>query len=214
MIAYMRRENRPFNHKNVVDGLAGKYGTALVKRTLARLAEEGTLKVKQYKKALIYVVNQDSFDKPSDEELAAMDVQIKELKEEISALDSDIVNLAGRNKFLNDQMSNEDLAADVERLREEAEAKRAKLESLQSSDRELLTEAAIDKLEILYRNAHRAWKKRKRMVKDCIDLICDQSGKKPKDMMEVMGIETDEEVGVDYATLPPPTRPKKRQKTL
>lgn len=44
------------------------------------------------------------------------------------------------------------------------------------------------------------WRKRKRMCNDIVDQVLENVNKKPKELMEEMGIETDADVGVDIKT--------------
>ena len=212
MIEYFTRENRPFNNTNVIDGLAGKYKKTEVQRMMDKLADEGVLVMKQYKKQKIYVVNQETLPKFDEEEMAAIDGRIAVLAEEASALDAELAELSGRNRELESAMSNEALAAALDGLRTEAETKRAKLAGLEAGSVEVLSVEDIDKLNAKYALCYKAWKKRKRMVKDCVDLLADNSGKKSSVLYEEMGIETDEEVGVKIEDLPAPEPPRKRQK--
>ena len=43
----------------------------------------------------------------------------------------------------------------------------------------------------------KAWRERKRQATEVIDLLCEESGKKPKVMLEMIGVETDADAKVD-----------------
>ncbi|KNC46872.1 pairing protein 2 family protein [Thecamonas trahens ATCC 50062] len=214
MIEYFTRENRPFNNTNLVDGLAGMFTRTAVVKMMDVLADEGVLTKKMYKKQKIYVISQDNLPQLSEEELAEVDASIAELQAEVEDLDSALVNLAGRNKALEAMPTNEALQAELSALREEYASKSAKLEKLELSDREMLSRDDLNKLANVYAEAHKTWKKRKRIIKDCVDLLAENSGKKPAALLELMGVETDEEVGVDIKAMPVPEPPKKKRKLL
>lgn len=224
VLAFMVRSNRPWSASNVVDSLQREgIKKAAAERALASLVSKGSLHRKEYGRANIFIVSQEGIDLPDADEAAAVDDEIKALTAASAEADERIAALRARSAQLGGTLSVEEATAEVARLDEVIEEKKARREvcgdasNLMSKEDKLKAEAAY----FLYLSA---WKKRKKMVKNIADAIGESSGMKPSEFYEKVGVEDDEAAGValaDFPQIEDPTkaarkagvkRPVKRQK--
>lgn len=73
------------------------------------------------------------------------------------------------------------------------------MEKLTSEREKLTANRPTGKSKLSKADYEKAWRKRKRIVKDIIDTVLENSEMTKKNMLEAVGIETDEDAGV---TLP------------
>ena len=87
---FMQKQNRPFSVQNMIDNLQGRIKMNQTKKIADELTEKKVLTCKEYGKAKIYLINQDLFPNSTNEELAALDEQIKVRKEELDGLNKEL----------------------------------------------------------------------------------------------------------------------------
>eukprot|EP01027_Heterolobosea_sp_BB2_P011679 GEZU01016995.1.p1 GENE.GEZU01016995.1~~GEZU01016995.1.p1 ORF type:complete len:148 (-),score=77.21 GEZU01016995.1:21-464(-) len=144
--------------------------------------------------------SQEGLEEPNSEELLEMDMKIKELSDQVKQMIEENKTLQAEKKKLSASLSNEELDAANAKIRQEIEDMKAKLKRLKE-DTVLVTpeeKAVVQKELDKFKNE---WRKRKRMARTCIDMISEKTDQKPKVFMEEVGIETDEDVGVNIDKL-------------
>lgn len=195
VLKFMLKQNRPFNAQTVVDGLKSVVKKTAAAKALEALADRGPLTLKEYGKQKVYFPNQDQFEVPDAAVLKELDDEVVQLTREVADLTEQVGAVDRANKDLDNELTDEQVDAEVAKLEEAIQAGEGKLERLRTGAKPLSAEerASVDKnLGV----AQTAWRKRKRICMDAVSQISEGTGKKPKLLVDEMGIEVDEEVGV------------------
>lgn len=197
---------------NIVDSLQrqGVKKTG-AERALASLVAQGHVHKKEYGKSNIFILSQDKLELPDVEETAALDEEVKQLTAQTAELDEVIGGLRARMAQLGITLSLDEANAELERLTVVAAEKEGKLARLGDGS-SLLTKEDKLKVETKYFAMLSAWKTRKKLVKNIADTIGESSGMKPAEFYEKVGVEVDEDVGVNIADYPQIDNPAKRKR--
>eukprot|EP00898_Chlorokybus_atmophyticus_P001348 jgi/Chlat1/2213/Chrsp17S02774 len=191
VLAFVNEQNRPLNAQYVADHLQ----TQGVKKTAAQkaldaLAEGQEITAKDFGKQRLYIARQDRFEIPSEQELAAMESRLKALTSDVESEKAIVGVMENEVKSLHSALTDEQL------ITRTAELQKQKLAKLRSGA-VLVSPEERAKVLAAYLKTVNEWKKRKRMFKDFFNTITEAIDKKTADLMEEMGVETDEDAGVD-----------------
>ncbi|KAK1865785.1 hypothetical protein I4F81_008308 [Pyropia yezoensis] len=206
VLEFLTRTNRPQSVTNIVDALqAVPLKKAAVDRATAALVARGAVTLKEYGKAKVFIANQAAIALPSAEEQAELDRRLGELEEAATSSAAAVASATASVGDLSATLSDD---AAVARAAAVA-AERADLEGRVRAfgGGVVLSEDARAELERVYAQAMDAWRQRKRVVTEAVSLMAEGAGKKPAEMYEKIGIETDEEAGVDIKGMPPCQKP-------
>ncbi|KAI9910426.1 hypothetical protein PsorP6_011056 [Peronosclerospora sorghi] len=151
---------------------------------------------KTYGKSTIYYLNQNNLPIPSEDERVALEEQIKALTGECTALEQEQKSAEATFASLTSQISDADLDAALKKVDEEAAALETKVETLNQPGRAPVSPGRKDELKRKFTTYRTAWVARKRIAMDGVNQIADGMEKKPKAVLELVGLETDEEVGI------------------
>ena len=203
ILSYMKAQNRPFSAKQVFDNLHGEIGQTQVQRSLDELADRGDVVRKENKKQKIYWISQSLVSNEGDSSEGngtqmtrdEFEKHARELKEQATGKKNEADALERTNKKLNAEPGTEEGKAMVEKLRAEIAEMEKRLEELKGSGTQVKKED-VEKAEKKYNEARVAWKKRRRMCRDIVDLMGESSGKKFAEIAEMAGLETDEAYGI------------------
>ncbi|KNE63512.1 hypothetical protein AMAG_08634 [Allomyces macrogynus ATCC 38327] len=206
ILEYLTRNNRPFGATDVATGLRNTVSKTIVSKTLAALADRGEITCKTFGKSSIYFPLQNDDDAESPDDLSKMDQEITDLSGKADELKAAIASMSKELASLNASLPTTDLAVQVAILTDANDVAESRLTSLRRAaegDGEPLVTAA-DRAAAMTRHAtmRKAWVKRRRMFKDMWDLITENVPRKPAELMDELGIETDEMVGVELASIP------------
>lgn len=179
-----------------------------VERSLASLVAKGTVRKKEYGKTKLFLLSQKNIELPDEEETKAIEDELKTLTAELQSVTAEVADFRSQEAALRAKLTVDEATKQCEDLEKEMEEKQAKL-ALLGDPSKLPTKE--DKLEVEkeYFRMRMAWKKRKRIVKNIVDQVSEAMNKKPKELAEMIGIETDEEVKVDIADFPEIADPTK-----
>ncbi|VDL63610.1 unnamed protein product [Hymenolepis diminuta] len=202
VLAYMTRENRPFSVNDVVTALQKAHGKTALSKAIDELVLEDALVEKVYGKQKVFVVSQvqSGYDKlPSldDSELKAMDSEIASLSSKVQHLNDKIKLAESELKSVESSLSLEEalkMNADIEI--QIAELKRKIGEC--GSEKPVSVEE-FKTVETKQKSAVDEWRRRKRMAMEIVDAIAENYPKSRVQLMEDMGIETDENRGISIA---------------
>ncbi|KAJ3373579.1 hypothetical protein GGF31_000420 [Allomyces arbusculus] len=207
VLDYLTRNNRPFGATDVATGLRNAVSKTVVSKALAALADRGEITCKTFGKSSIYFPLQNDDDAASPDDLAQMGQDITDLSGKADELKTAIASMSEELATLNASLPTADLASQVATLTDANDAAESRLTALRRAaegDGEPLVTAA-DRAAAMTRHAtmRKAWVKRRRMFKDMWDAITENlETVKPADLMDELGIETDEMVGVELANIP------------
>ncbi|KAL6190285.1 hypothetical protein ACLB2K_036683 [Fragaria x ananassa] len=197
VLRFVNEQNKPLNSQNVADALQ-KYNLkkTAVQKSLDTLADGGKISFKEYGKQKIYLARQDQFDIPNSEELSQMKEANTKLQEQLAAQKRAISEVEGEIKALQSNLTMEQIKENDTKLRKEVKELEDKLEKLRGGvtlvrpeDRKIIEQMYSEKIS--------QWRKRKRIFRDLWDTITENSPKDLKEFKEELGLEYDEDVGVD-----------------
>eukprot|EP00298_Acanthocystis_sp_HF-20_P009725 c18466_g1_i2.p1 GENE.c18466_g1_i2~~c18466_g1_i2.p1 ORF type:complete len:352 (-),score=200.97 c18466_g1_i2:31-1086(-) len=198
ILDFLKQKNRPYNAQTMFDSLHGQVKKPHVVRVLETLATSNQILCKEFGKNKVYFPNQSDYEDVSPEEFVGLEETEKSLEGEVTELKEQLKSLSSELAASQSQLTTEAAKLQIEKLKQENEALQNKLNIMQSggvkpvSDQEM--KAAKKKLE----DKKKIWRKAKRACMNVVELICDNENvsKKPRELMEEVGIETDEDVNM------------------
>jgi len=208
---YMREQNRPYNVSILETNLHKQVGKAELTRILDTLVDEKILDCKAYKKLKYYWLNQ-AIVETSEEAMEELREKVKKEEAESNTLGAKLRTLEGNVSSLSSEMSNEVLRKRIVELQKENERLSGTIQKLKKGGGSSRSNADSEKILKRYGELVKEWKKRKRIVADVVGAISEGSGKNEKKLYEDIGLEKDEEYGVNiqnFVESPPP--PKRRR---
>uniref|UniRef100_A0A0D3FN41 non-specific serine/threonine protein kinase n=1 Tax=Oryza barthii TaxID=65489 RepID=A0A0D3FN41_9ORYZ len=190
-------QNRPLNSQNVADALQ-KFSLkkTAVQKALDALADSGQISFKEYGKQKIYLARQDQFNIPNGEELEEMKKANIKLQEELADQKKAISEVESEVRGLQSNLTLAEIKSKEAKLQREVQEMEEKLNKLRNGvilvkpeDKKIIEESFSEKVN--------QWRKRKRMFKELWDNITENSPKDQKEFKEELGLEYDEDVGVN-----------------
>ncbi|XP_050373514.1 homologous-pairing protein 2 homolog isoform X1 [Argentina anserina] len=197
VLRFVNEQNKPLNSQNVADALQ-KFNLkkTAIQKSLDSLADGGKISFKEYGKQKIYLARQDQFDIPNSEELNRMKDANTKLQEQLAEQKRAVGEVEGEIKALQSNLTLEQIKEKDTKLRKEVKELEDKLEKLRGGvtlvkpeDRKIIEQMYSEKIS--------QWRKRKRIFRDLWDTITENSSKDLKEFKEELGLEYDEDVGVD-----------------
>lgn len=129
---------------------------------LKELAESGEIEVNDKGKTAVYWAKQNAADSASPEELAELDVRIKELRDVIPALKLDAKNKAAELNSILSAATTEELSQDVEKLQTQKAEMEGRLKVLRSGTIKPINKQERAKTEVEYKKWESLRNRRKR----------------------------------------------------
>uniref|UniRef100_A0A0E0P0B0 Homologous-pairing protein 2 homolog n=1 Tax=Oryza rufipogon TaxID=4529 RepID=A0A0E0P0B0_ORYRU len=197
VLSFVNEQNRPLNSQNAADALQ-KFSLkkTAVQKALDALADSGQISFKEYGKQKIYLARQDQFNIPNGEELEEMKKANIKLQEELADQKKAIGEVESEVRGLQSNLTLAEIKSKEAKLQREVHEMEEKLNKLRSGvilvkpeDKKIIEESFSEKVN--------QWRKRKRMFKELWDNITENSPKDQKEFKEELGIEYDEDVGVN-----------------
>eukprot|EP00123_Amoebidium_parasiticum_P020591 comp5315_c0_seq1/m.1311 comp5315_c0_seq1/g.1311 ORF comp5315_c0_seq1/g.1311 comp5315_c0_seq1/m.1311 type:complete len:215 (-) comp5315_c0_seq1:215-859(-) len=195
ILKYLNTQNRPYSAVDVFNNLHGDIGKTQVVKSLEQLAKEDRINEKVYGKQKVYCPKQNG-GQVSEKEMRELEEKIAVLAAEAKQLQEECKPLEQRAKELSGSLSTGQIQERLKELREQNAKQREALASLQNGSR-VVSKAEVAAVEKQLDDATKLWRKRKRTCCDVVDMLMENYPKKKKDLFEAVGIETDEDAGVD-----------------
>jgi len=193
---YLQSNNRPYSIQNIIDNLHGRVKKAITQKALDSLVASNKITLKeQGKTKKVYMLNQDGLEVLQPEELGALDREIAGLKQEKAALLEEIKELTANKEKASKQLSNEELDEAIAKLTTEVAEQRkdiARLDSVTLATPEEKKQALANLEKYL-----KEWRIRKRKTMDIASYLSEVKSMKIKEILEEVGIETDEDAKVN-----------------
>ena len=169
-----------------------------------KLEQEGVLILKANGKQKLWYRTQEGLEVLSKEELKEIDTQIKASQKELALQQTENHQLSNQLSRIRNAPTTDSLHSIIAKEREDLQRKKDKLEKLESGSVQLVTPEE-KKLAMIHLDKYlKEWKKRKGIAKEMMDQILDSGadeGPKPHEILEEIGIETDESLGIDMKTI-------------
>eukprot|EP00126_Sphaerothecum_destruens_P006589 Sdes_comp19436_c0_seq1m10822 len=196
ILKYLEQMNRPYSAIDIFNNLHGEIMKSQVVKSLTSLSEGGLIKEKEYGKSKVYAPLQTNMEKVSDEELKKMDSQISELKESLKEAKSELSTVEKQLSNLKSQLTEDEINKELESLDKHNLEMKQKLQKLSNGSTVLLSKDEISSLKTQFQQQNSIWRKRKRLCGDILDAILEGYPKSKQELFESIGIETDDDVGV------------------
>ncbi|KAL3667814.1 hypothetical protein V7S43_007365 [Phytophthora oleae] len=196
VLDYMRKTNRPYSLLNVFENMHRAIAKPSLTKLLDNLVAKEELVSKTYGKAKIYYMNQSNLPVPSEAERLALEEQIKDVTADCAASEQELKGVELTLSEITSQISDAGLDAALKQLDEEAATLEKKVEALDQPGRAPVSPGRKDALKRKFTKYRTAWVQRKRIAMDGVNQIADGMEKKPKAILDLVGVETDEETGI------------------
>jgi len=197
ILEYLQQQNRPYSAVDIYNNLHKEFGKTAVEKSLETLSEDGKIDKKTYGKQKVFAPCQSKYGDYNENELKGLDCNIKELQEELTLLSSQVKKKDNELNGLSSQIKTEDAVAAIENLIKENEVLKDRIQKLKTGTVLITKEERKKIFENKEKNVSH-WRKRKRMTTDIVDSILEGYPKSKKDLLEEVGMETDEDVGVSF----------------
>lgn len=222
VLDYMKRANRPYSITNIFDNLHKAVPKAILQRVLDNLCKQKgndenqnlsnasskandsgfnqRLRFKDYGKSRIYFIEQEEHNQVVlEEEMDNLKKETEGYNQSNIQLKTSVKALEDEMKVLSTAMTDAELKIELERVQAANTSLEIKLSTFRSS-KISVDPKKKEKIQTNYKKFRKYFLERKRSCVGAIEQIADGMEKKPKDVITMMGIETDEEVGF---VLPP-----------
>lgn len=196
VLKYLQNQNRPFSANDLVSNLKD-YGKSAIQKGLDDLVSKGKVLEKVYGKQKVYCIVQNDQNVDPDklrDEMDQMEKTILNLSETLQSQEQKIKNTEFELKNLANSMTTEEAKKEKEKLEKEVDRLKTKLKALSEVGTPISPEEK-SRIEKEHEKYMKEYRKRKRICMEIIDSILEGYPKKKKDLIEELGIETDEEVG-------------------
>ncbi|KAI8847694.1 Tat binding protein 1-interacting protein-domain-containing protein [Chytridium lagenaria] len=196
ILRYVKEKNRPYSATDIFSNLKGAFAKPVVQKILAQLVEESKINGKQYGKQWVYVAKQEEVSTLSPEETAEVDATLSKTTSDLSEITAKNKEMEKRLNILTSAMTNEEMESKIESLKQETDAMRIRLTQLRDGQ-QLVTDEERTKITWMYDTYRLMWRQRKKMFMEAWRTVTENLPGNPKELMEQLGIETDEAVGMD-----------------
>ena len=186
-------KNRPYSVVNLVDELRGEYTKTVIQKAIDSLVSDGDIICKLCGKLTkLYFQNQENLPVASKEELTQLDQTIDSLSDTLGSIQERRDELRARRDALAATLPIHELREKRVSIEQEAAEAKARQEELIQASAGITPEDS-EKILAMFKLRCDQWKKRKAK---CMEVVDDNVGKKPKEFMQEMELETDESAGV------------------
>ncbi|XP_048579898.1 homologous-pairing protein 2 homolog isoform X2 [Nematostella vectensis] len=166
-----------------------------VQRSLESLASEDKIQEKVYGKQKVYAPKQDQFSDYDEGEIKKMDSQIASLQQKLKELQDKFNQQENELKKLNSSLTTEQAQTQLDELSKKCDNYKQRLTKMKSADNHVSPEVK-DQIHKNHKQSVTMWRKRKRMCTDILNSILEGYPKPKRQLIEDVGLETDEDYGV------------------
>lgn len=199
IVEYMIAQNRPYSAIDVFNNLHKVHGKTLVVKCLESAAQQGSLIEKLVSKQKIYFANQANFPEFDEAELKRLDESIAERSQQQKNVQTDLKTVESELRSWNAAKTTDELLQEKDQLLKQVLSLEKRLSALEAAGGQV-DPAEKRRVEARMTTAVREWRRRKRMADGVIGMVMESWPKKKKDLLEEVGVETDEEHGVAMPT--------------
>lgn len=211
VLQYMRQQNRPYSVQQVLDNLHKRVPKGTLERVMGALVASGEgLLSKDYGKARIFFPDQGqllgSGGTGTGEQAEASGATLEGLAEDNDALREQVKELVARERALRAELSrlaaeptDAELPALLQQMESSREEKQARLQGLLAQGQQGADDANPNALRDAIRQFNgmrEGWFRRRGLCMDALDLLAEGMDRKRSELLEELGLETDEDAGV------------------
>jgi len=192
---YMFDQNRPYSVTDIHMNLHKEYGKTAVQKALDMLTDDKKVVEKVYGKQKVYVISQELFPKVKDSELRGMDARMSQLASELAAELAAVREAEAKLKTLTASLTSGQASQALAECDAEVAERTSRLARLKQTSGSVTADQRR-RVHDRQRRLLGEWRKRKRITTDIVDAIMEGYPKRKKDLLEEVGVETDQDVGV------------------
>ena len=200
MLGVMEKEKKPYSVQEVVNHLqTDGVKKAAAQRGLDALVAKRTVIEKVFgKNTKIYFLNQEGLEKMEPEEMWASQAENRLLQQQVTTLGSEVRDLERKLKALQRKKTVPELKAAIDGTKARITDSEERLKGLRGPN--AVDEKKMATVEVGFRKYTEAWAKYKRVFGSLWDPVSEGmalSGKKERDVLADMGVDTDNAAKVD-----------------
>ncbi|KDR15309.1 homologous-pairing protein 2 homolog [Zootermopsis nevadensis] len=196
VLEYLRVQNRPYSTNDIFNNLHEEIKKPTVQKALDHLAKTGAIIEKAYGKQKVYVVKQEDTNvKNFEQELQDLDSKFNEISQKLASAEQE---LKSNEKLLCDlQSAPTTNAAECEQklLESRIEVLKAKFDNI-SKNTVNISESDSKQKQKDHESNVKELRKRRRLCMDIIESILEFYPNSKRALLDEVGIETDEDVGM------------------
>ncbi|KAK7792377.1 hypothetical protein R5R35_007729 [Gryllus longicercus] len=197
VLKYLVTQNRPYSANDIFMNLHKEYGKTAVQKSLDVLVEKGSIKEKVYGKQKVYSVQQKmgiSSDEVS-KVLEDLDKRIGQASEKLSLVEQELHTSEALLRNLVSSPTTENAIKDLDVLQNKVDKLKEKLKNL-SQTSVPISKKDFEETKKEHERMTKEWRKRKSTCMSIVNSILESYPKTKKELLDDIGIETDEDVGI------------------
>lgn len=191
VLHYLRKQNRPYSAIDVSANLHNKVTKAAAAKVLKDLHEQKQIEGRPAGKQIVYHAIQDPASSCTPEQLAALDTQITDLRNQTTQLTATAKILRGTLSSLNSELSTADLISNVQALETEKTEILERLESLKAGKAKKVTKEQREEVEREWKVWRRMAKRREVIARNVWGIIAEsvQDKEEREELREALGLD-------------------------
>ena len=193
VLAYLRKQNRPYNTQDITNNLNKEVGKTSVQRALDKYVSENKIKEKLYNKTKVYCIEQSIMPQLSDSEMKELDSEITDCEVKTQSMRESIRGLESELSSVSKSLTLEEAKLKLKQTTERFSELESRLKLIQSSSGKQVTQSEKTRIQKQHTNNVQHWKKRKRLASEMLDQILENYPKSKRELLDEIGIETDED---------------------
>lgn len=196
ILQFLLTKNRPYSITNICDELHGEFSKTVVTKAVDSLTNEGRITCKLFGKTTkLYFANQENLPVASADDLERMDAEIESMRTQESQLRERLEELRRHRNKLFATKPIPELEAYKQELEERLAAEEQHREELISLA-DGISPGDAELYQKNYRTRCEQWRQRRNKCREIIDTLCEATEKKPSQIIDELGLDTDEANGV------------------
>eukprot|EP00939_MAST-03C_sp_MAST-3C-sp1_P000351 g351.t1 len=194
---YLRSENRPLNAIAVYENT----GKLMPKTKLVGLLDDlatksgGGVSLKKYGKQVVYFADQDQFEDATTEKMTELEEIKKSLETAIQDAKRKLNESRRKHARLSQEPTEKELGKILPELNKEVEELQRTVDRYRASGQKV-DPAAKESILKNVEKYRKTWKARRTAAMDVVNQFAEGADKKPKEIINMVGLETDEEYNV------------------
>jgi 26S proteasome regulatory subunit (ATPase 3-interacting protein) len=194
--AFMLKSCRPYSANDIQAFMKsyGDYGKTELQRAIDKLVGNGRLVEKVYGKQKVYSIQQSTLPVATPAEIEAMEKEIKRLENELKEREAVYSASQKELKILLSTLTTEDLKKEIDITAKQVEELKNQLKAFDTA--KPLDPIECKKVRTNREKSIKEWKLLRRQCMEMINTIMESYPGRKKELLEEMGVETDEEAGV------------------
>lgn len=196
VIKYLRGQNRPYSSNDIFNNLHEEIRKPTVQKALDYLVEQGRITEKVYGKQKVYVVKQeDTSAKDLEGELQDLDSKLNAISEKVASAEQVLKSSENQVHELQLAPTTSEAQNEKKALENRVRALKEKLDII-SKNSVKISETDKKQIQNDYESNMKEWHKKKRVCMDIVEAMLEGYHDSKRALLNEIGIETDEDVGV------------------